>query len=199
MRIVIAAVVSAVVVFMWGFISWGMLGIWSGQVRNLPEHERVTAVLMETLPEDGAYFFPPMSDDVRHSDKAIRDAATERWQADHRRGPIGMIMINRAGKEPMPPSVFISALAMNFLNGILLAIVVSAVARSGANFATRFFVGLAVALFAALSTHVSNWNWFHFPADWTIAVGVDHMIGWGLACAATAVIVVDTKHVAKLT
>ncbi len=198
MRIVIAAVASAVIVFMWGFLSWGLLQIWSGQVQNLPDDERVTAVLMDAIPADGAYFFPPMPADARSADSAVRTAAQEAWAEKHRRGPIGMVLINRAGKEPMAPKVFIAGLATNFLNGILLAIVVSAVARSGANFGTRFFVGVAVALFAVLSTHVSNWNWFHFPADWTMAVGVDHLIGWGIAAVVTALIVVDTRQVAPI-
>ena len=83
-------------------------------------------------------------------------------------------------------------LARSFVFDILSALAVAwLLSRAAAkSFRGRLvFVVVAGAVIAALMTDLANWNWFAYPADYTLASMADKIIGWGLAGLALAAIV----------
>ncbi len=55
-------------------------------------------------------------------------------------------------------------------------------------FATRVALVGALGLLSALEVHGSYWNWYGFPADYTLAASVDLVIGWLLVGVTLAMI-----------
>ena len=186
MRLIVAVVVAALVVFLWGFVSWSALSLWGDQVRPMPEDAAVSAALMDSLPSSGAYYFPPMPDGGGSAEESA--GAIERWSARHGRGPIGMVLIQREGADPMSPGIFVGGMVLNLVNALLMAAAMTAVSVRGAGFGVRLAIGICMVLFAALATHGSSWNWFYFPDDYTVAMMADTIIGWTLAAIVMAAI-----------
>lgn len=198
MRIAIAALVAAVIVFVWGFIAWAAVGLWSGQLRQLPNHLVVVEAIRSSVPESGAYYFPPMSTVPEPASPEIAAREQERFVAEHRAGPIGMLLVRREGAEPMDPMVLVTGLALSFGGAVLMSAVATFLARRGARWRERFAATFAMALFAAIAVRGSDWAWFSFPTDYTVAVVLDLLVGWSLAAIAVATIVVDTAVVAPI-
>ncbi|WP_225562805.1 hypothetical protein [Rhodanobacter sp. DHG33] len=53
-------------------------------------------------------------------------------------------------------------------------------------FRRRMGIAVAAALFAWFSAMVPYWNWYRFPASFTLAALVEQLLGWLLAGAAMA-------------
>lgn len=198
MRIAIAALVAAIIVFVWGFIAWAAVGLWSGQLRQLPNHLTMVEAIRASVPESGAYYFPPMSTVPEPASPEAAAREQERFLAEHRAGPVGVLLVRREGVEPMEPRVLLTGFALSFGGGVLMAAVATFLARRGARWRERFAATFAMALFAAIAVRGSDWAWFYFPSDYTIALVLDLLVGWTLAAMAVSAIVADTATVARL-
>ncbi|MGA1517161.1 MAG: hypothetical protein ACO396_05255 [Phycisphaerales bacterium] len=188
MRILIAAIVGAFVVFMWGAVSWAMLDLWGGAAERLPveQESRMIGGLDETLDATGVYFAPMPVEHPADASAEVQAQAMDEWTARHREGPIAMVVFQQEGFEPMAPSIMATGVAMDFVAALLVAVLMVAV---GGGYGRRFAVGLGMAVFAAITGHGMYWNWFQFPDDWSTAMAADQIIGWTLATIVMAAIV----------
>lgn len=185
MRIIVSAVVGAFVVFMWGAVSWAALDLWGGAAGTLsPEAEsRMIGGLDDAIDETGVYFAPMPVDHPADAPADVRERAMESWVERHREGPIAMVVFQQEGFEPMGASIMATGLLVDFVAALLVAAAMVAV---GGGYGRRFAVGLALAVFAALTGHGMYWNWFQFPDGWSSAMAADQIIGWSLASLAMA-------------
>jgi hypothetical protein len=55
---IIAVLVSAVLLFVWQFLSWSMLGVHQSEFKYTPNQEKIMQALSENLTEEGQYFLP---------------------------------------------------------------------------------------------------------------------------------------------
>ena len=53
-------------------------------------------------------------------------------------------------------------------------------------FSRRVVLSIAIDLFAWLQVSVPYWNWYRFPADFTVGNLLEVVLGWALAGAAMA-------------
>lgn len=185
MRILVSAVIGAFVVFMWGAVSWAALDLWGDAAGTVaPEIEsRMLGGLDEHLDETGVYFAPMPAEPGPDATAEAQAEAMEAWAARHREGPVAMVVFRQEGFEPMGASILATGLVVDFVAALLVAAAMVAV---GGGFGRRFAVGLAMAVFAALTGHGMYWNWFAFPESWSAAMAADQIIGWSLATLAMA-------------
>ena len=181
-RTIISAVVGAIIVFVWGFIAWPILDLWGDEVRDMPGDGAMEAYITEQIPEDGAYYYPGMPDDLESEEM---DAWTER----HKAGPVGMLMIQKSGTDPMAPASMLGGLLISFLAAVLISGVLAYAGSLGSSYGGRVVIGIVFALFAVASTFVMQWNWFFWPGDYVKALSLDLLIGWILAVVVMAGIV----------
>ncbi len=188
MRILVASVVGALAVFMWGAISWAALDLWGDAAAKLADdaESKMVAALDAVLDEPGVYFAPSMPEPAEGATAEEEAAAYEAWAATHREGPIAMVVYHEDGFEPMAPSIMGTGVAMDFVAALLVSAAMVAV---GGGYGRRFAVGLAMAVFAAVTGHGMYWNWFQFPDGWSSAMAADQIIGWTLASMFMAAIV----------
>jgi hypothetical protein len=55
---VIAVLVSAIILFLWQFLSWSVLGVHQSEFKYTPNEEKILEFLAETLGEEGTYMLP---------------------------------------------------------------------------------------------------------------------------------------------
>jgi hypothetical protein len=180
-RILIASIVGAVVVFVWGFLAWDVLGLYKNAVKPVPHEAAVVTGLKASIDQSGALYFPARPTD-KHDEEGIRQ-----WSERHQAGPIGMIMYRAKGSDPMAMEMFIRGGAINFVACLLMACLMYASRMR--SFILRLAVALIMAAFAVMVSHINSWNRFMFPDNYAAAMAADVMIGWTLGGIFVAAIV----------
>lgn len=179
-RIPVATLLGAIALYLWGAMSWVVLGLHDSSYQALPNEAVITPVMTAQIPEDGVYYFPGLAAD------AGEDAMTE-WQERHKAGPIGQLVIQREGTDPLAPSVqvrgFLNALASVFLATLLLV----AAAPSLRTYVNRVAFVVGLGLIAAMTADMKYQIFFYQPSEHTTMLVIDHVAGWccaGLVLAA---------------
>ena len=113
-RILIAGLLGAVVLFVWGFVSWMFVGWHEATLSKLPDETVVLTYLREQVPEPGVYVFPYMPEDM--SD----DAAVAANEALHKQGPVGLLSVGPGG-DAMPPTMMATGFGINLIVSLIAA------------------------------------------------------------------------------
>jgi len=180
MRIFVAALIAAVVVFLWQFVAHMLLPI--GQMGfRLPTNEDVVLQAVSTgLPTPGIYYLPSI-DPNKMNDEATKKA----WAEKSLKSPFVWAVVNApptgdpTSMGPQLTKQFIT----NFLSAWLATFVLAATAWT---FGPRVLGALAFGLFGWLMNIVPLWTWYRFPSDFIVGNLLEEAIGWILGGIAIA-------------
>jgi hypothetical protein len=178
MRIVIAGIVGGIAMFVWTSIAHVALPLGQVGFSQIPNEKPVLSAMQDSIgSRPGLYFFPWT--DMKSSD------AMAQAEAKMKVNPSGLLVYHPPGASGMTAQMliieFVKEVVVSLIAAILLAqtLLASYAGRVG-------FVALT-GLAAGLTTNVSYWNWYGFPADYTIAYAGIDITGYvvaGLAIAA---------------
>ncbi|MCC6681817.1 MAG: hypothetical protein IT445_13030 [Phycisphaeraceae bacterium] len=180
-RILLAAFVGSVILYVWGVLAWLVLPIHSGSVRDLYGAQQPLQQLATVADKPGVYVFPPLPAEL--NDPQVYQAAAH----VHEQGPVGVLVIDPDGAALMPPGTFVIGYLLNLLAASVAAMLLAAT-RVRRYLARVGFVVL-LGLLPVLLADAMNWNWMHYPADYTLAMIVDRLIGFLLLGLALGVII----------
>jgi hypothetical protein len=160
-RIILAAVLSAVAMFFWGFVFWGPVLNMTGRLMGpLPEtaERDVLPPLRAAQTPDGMYVYPgpmPAGGD---------EVATEAWEKKLAEGPVFHLAYHQSGVPPMDPVMFAKGLAHSFVVALLSALILAMALPALPDYGRRVVLLALVAFVAAIWTNAGNviW-WFHTP------------------------------------
>lgn len=181
MRVFYGALLGAIVVFVWGFVAWAALDVYSFAFKPFSNEEAVAAALKAGASESGAYVIPAMPTD-RH-DKAGMDAFEQKQAA----GPLALVLYRKMGAPAMDWRVLVRGFSIYLAAGLVLGVLLNALQLRST--ATRLAFVILMVSFGLLITFGSQWNWFHMPDKYTIAMCVDGLVGWFLGGGVIAMIV----------
>jgi len=191
-RTLLAAVLGGVILLVWGILAWMILPIHNDTVKSLPNEEAVVTALQST-PGQGVYFFPAMPKNT--SDAAALDAYKERY----RRGPMGMIVYDPNGADPMMVSNIIVGLLIYILAALVAAwFYERSTALAGTLLQRLSFFGM-LGIFLSLATYFANWNWMGYPLSFTTSMALDTIVGWLLAGWGITLVIKQPKTAAGST
>ena len=181
-RVLLASVAAAVLMFIWGFLFWGLSGINVQLLKPLPAELDVLAALRNSQAESGIYVYPmpPAKGD---------EEAQAECERKFREGPLLQLAYRREGKEPMAPLMFAQGLALSFSVALLTSCLLALAARGLPHFGGRLVFVLLVSLVAAIWSNVGDvvW-WFHSPK---YCLGnMAYMMGSGLVMGLVLAVVV---------
>jgi hypothetical protein len=188
-RILTSAVLSAIAMFVWGFVFWGpVLNMTSRLMKPLPAEQEldVLAPLRVAKLADGMYVYPgPLAD---QNDAA----AAEAWKKKIEDGPILQLSYRGAGTSPMDPMMFAEGLGHSFLIALLAAAALSMAAPALPAYGQRATLVMIIVLIGALWTNVGNMIWWgHSPAY--TAGQVAYHLGAGLLMAAITAAIIKPR------
>ena len=180
MRVLVAALMGGIVMFIWGAVAHMALGLGDVGMRQPVAEDAVLGSLRPGLGEQAGVFVLPSVDPAKMHDKTVMDAYSTKAKASPYAlvvyMPQGDDLSDMSGTLPRQwASDTLSALALAFLMGL-----------AAFSFMTRLSIALAAAVFAWLSTLVPYWNWYRFPTNFTLAALIEQVIGWLLAGAVMA-------------
>jgi hypothetical protein len=185
-RILLAALLGGLAVFVWSFISHMVFQIGEAGVRTLPNEEATLEALRGSIPEAGFYIFPLMGD----PSKATKEEEAQ-WAEKHRTGPAGILVYRPLGGEFSFPRLLVVELLSNILAALIAALFLS---RMVGSYLQRVLILSALGIFAWLSISISYWNWYDFPAIFTLSEGLDQLLGWLFAGLVIAKIVPSPRY-----
>lgn len=188
-QLLLAALLGGIVLFLWGWLSWSLIPIHNASLLSIENEDAVIAALHVNMDQKGVYTFPAMP--------ATQDQATlDEWVQKLQQGPVGMIIYDPEGTEPMKPDQMVIGFILGCISAFFVAWFLSrSTAAMSSYFARVAYCGM-FGIFIAIVSHLTNWNWMGYPIDYTISWIADSIIGWLLAGTVLAAIIKIQKQVA---
>lgn len=181
-RIILAALLGALVYYIWQMLGWLAFPLHGPTVHALPNEDSVRDALIAQDLQTGLYVVPFGTNE----DMANKESE---FYKRHEAGPNVNIFYNQHGHTPMPPSMMAIGFATDFAAAAIVALLLSCVGSCCAGFWKRVGFVTAFGVFLALTAHVAFWNWMRFPTDFVVAFIIDAVVGWFLAGIPIAAII----------
>lgn len=189
MRIMFAAILGTIVVFLWGILFWTALDPWGDDLADLPRSEVLLPEIRAAIDVPGAYVFPPMPETPAGAMESQSGNALDSWRDAVRRGPTGILLVRPEGAEPLGISVYVRGLLLEFGGALLLAVVLSSVGRAGRGSLGRIAIGIAMVGFAVIAGVLVPGSFMALPSGWVKSMAGDLAVGWILAVFVIALVV----------
>ncbi len=174
-RLIVPALLAAIVVFIWMFISWAVIGWHNVDVKNLPNGDAIVEQMKASINEPGIYIYPGQPEEDSKT-------AMEEWTKKYEAGPVVSFMVyNPAGFSPMNPSLFIKSFVINFIAAFLAGVLLMMTLAQNPSFWRRVTFVTLLGLFAGFIGPFVDWNWRSIPTGYTIIGVVDYGVTWFFA------------------
>lgn len=167
MRVLIGAIVGGLILLVWGFVFWTMLGPVLLPAKSVADYGALGTALDGQFGESGVYWYPDpelMMDDP--------DAYQPIWDA----GPRGYVVYETGPGQGFAP-MMIKGVAINVLT-VLVACLLLGCGGAPRSYPARvgFLFGLGVLMVSAV--HLVGWNFMHHPMDFTLFRIADSLVAW---------------------
>jgi hypothetical protein len=180
MRVLVAAIVGGIVLFLWGFVAHMFLGLGNPGIYQPAHEDVVLSSLHEGLGTQPGVYILPSFDPSKWNDPAARTAYAQKSASS----PYAWVVYLPQGDDMTNMK---RQLTREWASDTLSALVLAIIMGLGAfGFGKRMAIALAAPVFAWLSVLVPYWTWYRFPEALTLAALVEQVIGWLLAGAAMA-------------
>lgn len=183
-RVLLAAVLSAVLMFLWGAVYWMVLGGAERTQAPLPPESQKAIVnaMKSSGMETGMYMHPfPVND----SD----EEATMRADADHLNGPLFQLAYHKEGAPVMDPKLMGMGLAHMALVALVAASLTALVAKSLPTLPRRFAFVLLLAVMASVWANLGDVIWWRHPLHYAAGNMLYQVIAGALMAAVIALLV----------
>jgi hypothetical protein len=178
MRILFAGITGGIVMFVWTSVAHMSLPLGEAGIDEIPNERALLGAMQSSIGDrTGLYIFPGLGVG-KNATRKEKSEAMKQMQQKIAANPSGILMYHPPGR----PFVFGKALAIEFSNEVLQAILVIwllAQTRIG-SFAGRVGFVLIAGILAAITTNVSYWNWYGFPGVYTVSYILIEIVGFAL-------------------
>lgn len=179
MRIGIAALLGAIVIFFWQFASHMLLPVGEMGFRAPQNEDAVLQAVGSGLPPGGIYYLPYI-DPAKMNDATVGKAWAEKAKAN----PYVFAVV---ASPPQDPASMGPQLGKQFASNLLAALIAAwLLAATAWGFGARVLGATAIGVFGWLANIVPQWNWYRFPSDFALGGLIDQGVGWLLAGVAIA-------------
>jgi hypothetical protein len=182
-RLVGAAALSAIAMFIWGFVFWGpALNMMTRLTAPLPEAVELDVVAplrAERIPS-GMYIYPAPADPA-HSQKMVE-------------GPIFHMAYTSHGIQPFDVAIFAKGLLHSFVLALLAGVVARLALPALPTYRRRVLLLTLVGVIASLWTNVGNAIWYLFPTPYVLGQIAYGLVAGLLMALITAAIIRPETH-----
>jgi hypothetical protein len=170
-KVLLPGILGGLVVFIWSAIAHMVLPIGEMGLKSIPQNEdAVFSALKSNISEPGLYFMPGIE-----MGKNPTEEQQKAWQAKYEAGPTALLVYHPTGEKPMSPGQLLRQLLFDIINGLIAAFIISLTVGS---LGMRTVAVMLMGLFAWVGVSLPHWNWYRFPASFTIGEGLDAVIGY---------------------
>ncbi len=185
-RALLAAVVGAIVMFLWASLAHTVLPLGQVGIQEMPNEAAVLAAMRASMGDNhGFYFFPGMGVPANAS-RDQQHAAMEKYGEKLAANPSGFVIYHPPGMKALTPGQLIT----EFLTELVEALVVVWLLAQTriTSFGGRVAFVTVAGVMAAITTNIPYWNWYGFPVNYTISYMSIEIIGYLLVGIAAGLI-----------
>ena len=178
-RIVLAAILGGLTLFVWMYVAHDLLGLGEMGVGEIPNEAVVLSAMRGAIPESGFHIFPGFGLGPKPT-SAQRNAAMPEYMKKYEQSPHGVLVYH----PPSGPFHFGAALGREFALNVFQALLAAWLvwwAASGRNYSARVGVVTVAGVLAAISTNVEDWIWYDFPGNYIAGYMTTQIVGFVLA------------------
>ena len=179
MKIVLAALLAAVAMFVWEFVAHAFTPLGTMGMGYLPKEDSVSSALASAIGKERGLYMFPTGGLTKESSGEEQEKGMERMMEEMKTKPSGLVLYKPAGET----FNFGANLAIQFVTDfvkLFLAAWLLAQTRL-ATFGGRVGFIVVVGVIAAIATNIPHWNWYGYPADFTLAHVIMEVIGFFFA------------------
>jgi hypothetical protein len=162
----LAAVLGGIAYFAWSSVAHMALPLGKAGFKEVPGGEQaITSAMSANIHDRGMYLFPGLGL-PENATSAQQSAAMNERMRKVASGPSGLLIYNTSRSDGLG-----GQLAIEFLTNVLqigLAVMLLSFTRL-TSFAARWRFVTIAGILACISTNISYWNWYGFPAGYTLA------------------------------
>lgn len=167
-KIIITALVGALIVFIYQSMSWMFLGLHANSTKAAVNNEEVMTALNANMKETAVYDIPfwDMKATPEEGEKLMNE-----WKGKPYARVIyhtSMDMGTAMGKQ------MTTGFVLNFFAGLFVALIISTGAFK--TFASRFMVPVYMCLFVIVTNILMEWNWWATPMSYLSGEIIDYII-----------------------
>jgi hypothetical protein len=183
-RVLVAALLAAVVLFFWGFLWWVVLPFAGWAMKPVPYQTRakVTDGMKTLFSESGVYFLPFPEEGATPRD-------LEDVQQRQREGPLVEVIYRKDGVEAMSPAYFATGFGHMALSALLAGALLSLAAPALRSYPRRVAFAALLGFFGAFAFDLSSILWFHHPWQFPVMMAAFDASGWLLASLVLAAVI----------
>jgi len=178
-RIVLAAVLGGLTLFVWMFVAHDLLGLGEMGVGEIPNEAVVLSAMRGAIPETGFYIFPGFGLGPKPT-REQRNAAMPEYMKKYEQSPHGVVIYHPQSGPFNFGTLLGREFGLNVLQALLAAILLWC-AASGRNYGARVGIVTIAGVLAAISTNVEYWNWYEFPGNYIAGYMTTQIVGFVLA------------------
>ena len=172
--IFLGALIGGITAMVWSMLSWTVLPWYNTQFKQFKDSEQVSDLVREQVEGGGIYMLPGCCGDCKSKE------AEAEWKKNYARGPIMFAAVTPEGGEfDMVYNIVIQFVTL-FVVALLISYILSEF-KPDSRYGERLFSVVVIGLIIAILTAIPLWNWFKFPAGYTIIAFCDAIIMWFLA------------------
>ena len=185
-KVLLAGILGGIGMFLWNFVAHDLTGLGEVGIREIPNESAVLGAMRTNMPEPGFYFFPGFGLPANAS-RSQKEAAMPEFTRKATTGPEGILIYLPVGTNPISARQLITEGGTNILQALLAAFLLAQVGLK--RFASRLGFVIVVGILAAITTNISYWNWYRFPANYTAAQIFTLVAGYAVGGVIAAAIV----------
>jgi ABC-type antimicrobial peptide transport system permease subunit len=177
-KLLIGGLIGAVIVFIWGMVSWMVLPWHEKTMKHFQNEQPVFEGLTASAADAGVYIVPCPQSGVENMSPEEKKTHMEQKHEQMEKGPFAYIVYSPKGSGPMWLSM-IGSFVISFVGSILVTWILL-LSRIESYFG-RLFLVIVFALAAGVVCLLPAWNWWKVPMDYTLVAMADLIAGWFLA------------------
>lgn len=156
MRATIGVIVACLVLYVWGFVCWG-LGPYKTQIWKHSRDEPAQKALRDYFPQNGTYLVPGFGEDEKTREELSK------------KGPVAMVhMLAVDGMPGMDPKTFVLGFVVNLVVIVLIAVALRKVGPSLPTYFERVSFVTLLGLAAAILIDGGDIAWWHIDWQWKL-------------------------------
>jgi len=172
-RVILASVISAVVLFFWGFAFWSFLAMMVSPWKPIAAggDPDVIATLKQAFPESGVYMYPWV--DTSAGDQP---ESAEEFTQQHAAGPIVQVFYHASGISTSEMGKTMGFGFAHMLACAVLCCVLLALAEPLCCYSARVCFVFGLGVFSTLWIEGANVIWWHYPNSHAVFVGTYNVV-----------------------
>jgi hypothetical protein len=175
-RIVLAGLLGGFAMFMWMSLAHVVLPIGETGVQEIANEPAVLGAMRAALGEkSGLYLFPGfgLGPDATSQEK---NAAMQQYDQKLAANPSGLLVYHPPGQTGLTARRLVTEFLTELLEAFLVVFLLAQTRLEG--FGARLAFVTVAGVLASLGTNVSYWNWYGFPANYTVVYMLTQIVGF---------------------